>query len=208
MGPAALTVASPSPTWPTTLANVQVTFDGIPAPILYTMNNKLSVVVPWAISGRLSTQLVVRYLNLSSNALSLQVATIAPGLYTVDASGTGQAAILNYHTNGTVDLNASNRPIERGGAIAVYGTGGGTTSPFGVDGAVTPAILYPLNANVTAIIGGKPMQVIYSGGAPGLLSGAMQINILIPLDAPTGPQPVVILVNGVPTQANTVVNIQ
>ncbi len=208
MGPTTLTVASPNPAWPTTLSNVQVTFDGIPAPILYVMNNKLSVVVPWAISGRVSTQLVVKNQSQSSNALSLQVTTIAPGIYTADASGTGQAAVLNYHTNGAVDVNASNRPIERGGAIAVYGTGGGVTSPLGLDGTVTPAILYPMTARVTAFIGGQPMTVLYSGGAPGLLSGAMQINILIPADAPTGSQPLVILVNGVPTQANTTVTIQ
>jgi uncharacterized protein (TIGR03437 family) len=208
MGPAALTIASPNPTWPTTLANVQVTFDGIAAPILYVMNNKLSVVVPWAIFGRTSTQMVVKYQNQTSNTVNLQVTTVAPGIYTSDSSGAGQAAILNYHSNGTVDVNSSNRPIERGGAIAVYGTGGGLTTPLGVDGAVTPAILYPFNANVTAFIGGQPMTVLYSGGAPGLLSGAMQVNILIPADAPTGFQPLVILVNGVPTQANTMVTIQ
>ena len=208
IGPPTLTIATTNPSWPTTLANVQVTFDGIPAPILYVMNNKLSVVVPWAISGRLNTQLIVKYQNQSSNALNLQVTSVAPGLYTTDASGAGQAAILNYHTNGTIDINASNRPIERGGAIAVYGTGGGLTTPLGVDGAVTPAILYPLGARVTAFINGQPVIVLYSGGAPGLLSGAIQVNILIPADSPTGNQPLVILVNGVPTQANTTVNIQ
>ncbi len=208
MGPSALTIAAPNPTWPATLANVQVTFDGIPAPILYVMNNKLSVVVPWAISGRASTQMIVNYQNQPSNTVNLQVTSAAPGIYTSDASGAGQAAILNYHSNGSVDVNTSNRPIERGGAIAVYGTGGGMTTPAGVDGAVTPAILYPLNARVTAFIGGQLMTVLYSGGAPGLLSGAMQVNILIPVDAPTGFQPLVILVNGVPTQANTMVTIQ
>ena len=209
MGPSALTVATQNPTWPTTLSDVTVTFDGIAAPILYVMNNKLSVVVPWAISGRLSTQLVLKYLNQSSSPLNLQVTSVAPGLYTADASGSGQAAILNYHLAGTVDVNSANRPIERNGAIAVYGTGGGVTTPGGVDGAVTPAILYPLNAKVTAFLGiaAQPLAVLYSGGAPGLLSGAIQVNLQIPADAPTGPQSLVILVNGIPTQANTIVNI-
>jgi len=208
MGPSTLTVANPNPTWATTLSGVQVTFDGIQAPILYAMNNKLSVVVPWAVSGRLSTRLIVSYQSQSSTPLDLQVTSVAPGLYTADASGTGQAAILNYHPNGQVDINSSNRPIERGGAISVYGTGGGVTTPFGVDGAVTPAILYPLNARVTAFIGGQSVPVLYSGGAPGLLSGAMQINVSIPQNAPTGSQPLVVLINGVPTQANALVNIR
>ena len=208
VGPGALTIANPSPAWPTNFGNVQVTFDGIPAAILYVMNNKLSVVVPWAISGRQSTQMVVTYHNQASAAVNLQVAAVAPGLYTSDASGSGQAAILNYHVNGTVDVNTSNRPIERGGAIAVYGTGGGVTTPLGLDGAVTPGALYPLMASVTAFIGGRSVPVLYSGGAPGLLSGAMQINIQIPTDTPSGPQPVVILINGVPTQANAIVNVQ
>ena len=82
------------------------------------------------------------------------------------------------------------------------------TTPIGVDGAITPAILYPLGAKVTAFIGGQPVTVIEAVGAPGLLSGAIQVNLMIPADAPTGNQPLVILVNGVPTQANTTANIQ
>ena len=208
MGPSTLTVAAPNPNWPTTLANTQVTFDGIPAPLLYVMNDKLTAVVPWAIAGRLSAQLVVKYQNQSSAPLNLAVAAVAPGIYTSDATGSGQGAILNYHPNGTVDVNAPARTIERGGAIAVYGTGAGITAPVGVDGAITPAIQYPSNAKVTALIGGQPMTVLYAGGAPGLLSGVMQVNILIPVDSPTGFQPLVVLVNGVPTQANTMVSIQ
>ena len=148
------------------------------------------------------------YNSQGSSPIDLQVTAVAPGIYTSNASGTGPAAALNYHPNGVVDVNSPTVPIERGSAISVYGTGGGVTTPLGVTGAVTPAILYPLTARVTAFIGGQPAQVLYSGGAPGLLSGALQVNILIPIDAPTGNQPLVILVNGVPTQANATVSIK
>ena len=92
----------------------------------------------------------------------------------------------------------------------VYGTGGGATTPAGLDGQIAPAILAPINATpVTAQVGGVAANVTYSGAAPGLVSGALQVNVEIPANAPSGPRvPVVIIVAGVPTQAGITVAIE
>jgi uncharacterized protein (TIGR03437 family) len=59
------------------------------------------------------------------------------------------------------------------------------------------------------VVGGVTARVIYAGGAPGLISGAMQVNVQIPDGAPSGSSvPLVILIGGVPTQANISVAIQ
>ena len=208
MGPAQLTIASPSPSFPTALAEVRVLFDGIAAPLLYVMNDKASAIVPWALAGRASTQVQVEYKGQKSTALNLQMGAVAPGIYSTAASGSGQGAILNqdYSYNGTA---ANTKRAAKGSVIMVYGTGGGVTTPAGIDGAITPGILYPLNVPATASLGGRTARVTYAGGAPGLVSGALQMNVEIPDDAPSGAAvPLVILIGGTPTQANLTVAIE
>ena len=208
MGPAQLTVASASPSFPTALAEVRVLFDGIAAPLLYVMNDKASAIVPWALAGRASTQVQVEYKGQKSTALNLQMGAVAPGIYSTAASGSGQGAILNqdYSYNGTA---ANTKRAAKGSVIMVYGTGGGVTTPAGIDGAITPGILYPLNVPATASLGGRTARVTYAGGAPGLVSGALQMNVEIPDDAPSGAAvPLVILIGGTPTQANLTVAIE
>ena len=41
-------------------------------------------------------------------------------------------------------------------------------------------------ATVTATIGGVAADVQYAGSAPGIVSGVMQVNLLIPANAPVG----------------------
>jgi uncharacterized protein (TIGR03437 family) len=65
---------------------------------------------------------------------------------------------------------------------------------------VVSALKYP-NLAVTVTIGGIPAVVAYAGSAPGLISGVMQVNVTIPLTAPTGTQPVVVTVGTANTQS-------
>jgi uncharacterized protein (TIGR03437 family) len=88
-----------------------------------------------------------------------------------------QGAILNADGSINTPINGAHP----GDEIALFGTGGGPTSPAGVTGGYSP-----LNANtlltlpVTAQIGGVNAPVVYAGAAPGLPSGVFQINVLVP----------------------------
>ena len=137
MGPATLTLlqVTAGGNVATSLSGTQVTFDGVPAPIIYTKNTQVSVMVPYEISGRTSTSMVVSYNGVSSTPLQLRVVDTAPGLYTINQSGSGQGAILNQ--NGTV--NSPQNPDVVGDIIQIFLTGEGQISPAGVDGAFTPA---------------------------------------------------------------------
>jgi len=78
-----------------TAANgVQVLFDGVAAPVLYARNDQVSVIAPYALAGKTSTSVVVSSGALRSTPSTISVADAAPGLFTVDASGRGAAAIL------------------------------------------------------------------------------------------------------------------
>ncbi len=186
-------------------------FDNVPAPLVYVMNDKISAVVPWIMAGRLSTKMQVEYKGQRS------VRTRSAGWnrgtrgFLERASGSGQGAVLNqnYSPNG---VGAGFERAAKGSVIQVFGTGGGATTPAGLDGAITPGILHPLNvglAAVTASSAACPQRWHYAGGAPGLLSGVMQVNVELPAGAPSGAAvPLVILVGGVPTQANITVAIE
>jgi uncharacterized protein (TIGR03437 family) len=89
-----------------------------------------------------------------------------------------QGAILNQ--DGT--LNSITNPAQRGSVVAIFGTGGGPTNPPGVTGASTPIgpfLLLTLPVSVT-MDGKFDAEILYSGAAPTLISGAFQINFRIP----------------------------
>ena len=81
--------------------------------------------------------------------------------------------------------------------IALYLTGEGPTAPQGVDGAITSSdgsqLKHPL-AKVTATVDGIPATVYYAGSAHGIVNGISQINVVIPPNAPSGPNVPILLI--------------
>jgi uncharacterized protein (TIGR03437 family) len=211
MGPATLTpyVVGANGVLATTVAGTQVTFDGVPAAIIYTRNTLVSVMVPYEVAGRVSTAMVVTYNGASSTPLQLRVVDTAPGVYTTTQTGSGQGAILNQ--NGSV--NSAANPEVAGNYIQIFGTGEGQTSPAGVDGAVLPSRL-PLpvpNAAVSVTIGGITVpasDINYAGEAPGTVSGVFQVNAKVPAGAGSGAVAVVVRWGGVASQANVTVSVR
>src|SRR5262249_10630866 len=79
----------------TETGDTRVLFDDVAAPIVYAKNGQIGVVVPYGIAGKESVSVVIEYKGQRSDALELPVVPAAPALYTLDASGYGQAAMLN-----------------------------------------------------------------------------------------------------------------
>jgi uncharacterized protein (TIGR03437 family) len=78
--------------------------------------------------------------------------------------------------------NTVANPAPRGTIITFYAEGAGVMKPPVADGSVSPLSL-PLPATqlpVTVQIRGVNAEVIYSGAAPGYVSGLLQINARIP----------------------------
>jgi uncharacterized protein (TIGR03437 family) len=182
--------ATPQP-FPTTLGNTRLLFDGVPAPMIYTSENQLSAIVPYAVADRTLTRVQVEHLGALSNMVALPVVAASPGIFTLDMSGVGSGAILNQDFT----LNTVDSPAARGSVIQIFATGEGQTRPAGVDGKLAaPPLPVPV-LPVTVAIGGRPATVTYAGGAPGLVAGLVQINARVPDDvAPAPAVPVVIRV--------------
>lgn len=171
---------------PRELAGTRVLFDGIAAPILAAVNGQINLVVPYQLAGRISTRLQVERNGQLSSAVDLRVQETAPGLFSANSSGQGQAAVANQDGS----LNSAANPAARGSFIVLYATGAGQTNPGGVDGGVPSAAPLPIPvAPITVRINGVAIpaaNVAYNGAAPGFVSGLIQINVRITDDAPIG----------------------
>jgi uncharacterized protein (TIGR03437 family) len=165
----------------TELAGVKVSFDGEPAPILYAYASQVGVVVPYSVSGKRTTRMQFEYRGEQMYPLDLAVAEALPGIFTLDSSGTGQAAMLNQ--DGT--LNTAANRAGKGSVVVFYATGGGQTDPPGVDGKITTDVLPRQRLPVSVYVQGRAAAVLYAGAAPGMVAGVMQVNIRLPADIPS-----------------------
>jgi len=184
LGPAALTTfqLDSAGKIATVLARTTVTVDGHPAPLLYVSATQIGAIVPYSISSS-QPRVVVTYNGAASPAASVTAALAAPALFTIDSSGSGQAAALNQDGS----LNGQFNPAGKGEVVTVFGTGEGHTNPGGIDGQIaTAANPRPVLA-VSASVGGVPASVLYAAAAPGQVAGMFQVNLRVPSDAPSGP---------------------
>jgi uncharacterized protein (TIGR03437 family) len=160
---------------------------------------------PFELAGKATTVLQVVYDGATSAALTLPVVASEPGLFTADASGKGEGAILNQDFS----INSATNPAAPGTAIMLFGTGGGLTNPPSVDGVLNPMTSTGvLVLATTATIGGQPATVLYAGPAPALVAGIFQVNLTIPTGTPSGNAAVVVTVGAASSQAAVTVAVQ
>jgi len=164
------------------LSDVQVLFNNVPAPLLMVSYGQINVIAPWGL--RPNSTATVQVLRSGVASAPANVVTVAanPGIFTTSQTGSGPAAVLNqdYSINGTFAA------AKRGDIIQIFATGLGALNPNGGDGMLAAAPFGMLGTPVRVQIGGKEAAVVYAGVAPQLINSIMQINALIPANAPTG----------------------
>ena len=80
MGPASIvTLQVSNGTVTNSLAGTQVLFDGVAAPMIYTLDGQVSAVVPYGVAGKTSTQVQVQYQGAVSNTHDHARASRDPG---------------------------------------------------------------------------------------------------------------------------------
>jgi uncharacterized protein (TIGR03437 family) len=203
LGPPQLTSASVGGDglYDTQLASVSVRFSGIPARMIYASATQVAAIVPYEI-GAPSVEVTVSNGELTSVPMTVPVSASAPGIFTLDSTGRGQAAAVNHDGS----INGAAAPAKPGDFILLFATGEGQTFPDGVDGKPAvqplPAPLLP----VTVSIGGQTVQPEYAGGAPEEVAGVMQVNVEIPTDiTPSSAVPVAITVGGIASQTGVTI---
>jgi uncharacterized protein (TIGR03437 family) len=180
-----------------------VMFGQLAAPILYTSNCQINAVVPFEVIPNLPTFVTVQSGDQTLGPIKLPVVAAAPGIFTINNTGSGQGAILNQDSS----VNSPSNPAARGSIVSVYMTGTGALNPPLADGLPGPSTApFPLPvAGVSATIGGVDAPVTFAGQAPGLIAGATQINLQIPQTAPVGAAvPIIVYAAGYPSESVTV----
>jgi uncharacterized protein (TIGR03437 family) len=172
---------------PFTLNGVSATVNGVSAPMYYVSPGQIDLQIPY------ETGAGPAVIGLNNNgqiaSFPIQVASTAPGLYpsAIDA------------LTGTLTTTVTPNQI-----LILYTTGEGDVTPTLATGA-TPAPVkdptqYPTPRQAVSVsIGGVPATVAFAGIPFGIVA-EMQINITVPANAPTGPQPLIVTVGGVQSQ--------
>jgi uncharacterized protein (TIGR03437 family) len=210
IGPAAAVTGTydAAGTLSTTLADVQVLFNGIPinatpAPLYYVQANQINAQVPYQMAGQTSAQLQVAYQGVTLASMQVLLVDANPALFTLN-NGTGNAVVVNQ--DGTI--NSDRNPAAQGSIVVLYATGEGQTSPAGVTGQAAQSP-YPLPVlPVSLTMAGIPATILFAGEAPGFV-GVMQINAQVPSGfVPPGELPVVLTVGTYQSPAGVTIAVE
>jgi uncharacterized protein (TIGR03437 family) len=205
----------------TTLGSETVTIGTFNAPNLFISADQVTVQVPYEVPLGAGTQVIVDNGANPPATTTVTVAAAAPGIFTADGSGSGEAAAVNTNgTTGLVTLNSLTSPAHIGDTVSLFLTGEGNYNLALLTGAVTtntgfivPVGYTPLPQIAplpTVVIGGvdASVGVSYAGPVPGSILGVLQINVVVPLGSATGATvPVKITIGGVTAQLTTTLNI-
>jgi uncharacterized protein (TIGR03118 family) len=188
-----------------TVSATSVTFNNLPAPVIYAGSAQTAVIVPYGIAGAATTSVVLKTGTQTTPAFSIPVAASVPGVFTSSGGGSGSAVALNQ--DGTV--NTASNPAVKGTVVVLFATGEGVTNPPGQDGLIASTdILREPVLPVTLTIGGASAQVLYAGSSPGNVAGVMEIEAVIPTTAASGADAVVLSVGTASSEANVVLNVK
>ena len=186
---------------PTTLGDTSVTFNDIPAPLVFVSGTQINAQVPFELmagTGMVTVQ--VTRGGETSMEQPIAIAAASPGIFAFNQQGTGPGAILHAEDFQPVSESA---PAQPGEFLAIFCTGLGSVQPEVPSGNVAPTA-EPLARTVTlpmVNIAGIAAAVTFSGLAPGFV-GLYQVNVQVPGGVPSGTQDVEITINGV--TSNTV----
>jgi uncharacterized protein (TIGR03437 family) len=186
---------------PAGLSGLSLAFGSTPpAPLFYVSGGQVNLQVPWELAGQPQTNLAATLNGSAGTAQMVNLATFAPAIFTINAQGSGQGAILDQ-SNRLVDVSS---PATPGGTVLqIFCTGLGPVSNQPLTGSPAPSSPLSYTTTTPAVtIGGVSADVFFSGLAPGFV-GLYQVNAQVPAGlAPDTAAPVVISMQG--TASNTV----
>ena len=193
LGPAELRTFPDLPK-PASLAgtSVRVSAGGasLDAFLCYTSSSQVAAILPSNTPLGEGT-VTVTYNNLASSPVSIRVVRSAPGIFTRNQVGHGQAILQNVASPAARPLNEVTEAAQPGQAAILWGTGLGPIAA--ADSGAPPVGNVP--ADVEVLVGNRPVRPFYYGRS-GSFPGIDQINFLVPAGVEGCRVPVAIRVDG------------
>jgi uncharacterized protein (TIGR03437 family) len=157
----------------TALGGVVVRINGQPAPLLYASSSQINAVVPYETTGSAAVSVQVVKDDVPLNTMTTKAVATLPGIF----------GIVN--PNGAI--NDANHPAPPGSTLMIFLTGAGLMQPMAETGSIGKGdsrIAANVSVALRAFVAGKatvvPLEIAYSGDAPGAVQGLAQINARLP----------------------------
>jgi uncharacterized protein (TIGR03437 family) len=191
----------------TTLAGTGFLLSSTRSPMIYASPGTASAITPFLVASRQFVDLQAE-VNGQRGDFNLAFGVPAvPGLSTLGSLGYGPLASLNQDGS----FNTPTTPAKAGDVVVMFGTGGGQTTPAGVDGGFYSAPLPTYNLAPSIWVDGKrldPSDVLFFGPAPNQPQGVFQANFRIPPGTPAGAIPVVVKFGSFWSQPGTTIQVR
>ena len=196
---------------PTTLGGATVRVNGVAAGLFFASPGQINLQIPWEVMGLTQASITVTVDGIGSAPITVNLAVfdqqprsavtsalvtagvsaIAPSIFTMNAQGTGQGAILLGNTDAIAAPAGSipgrnAQPATRGGTIVIFCTGlGDVTNRPASAAPASGTVLSPTTSPATVTIGGMAATVDFAGLAPNFV-GLYQVNARVPALATRG----------------------
>ena len=197
---------------PTSLGGgVSVTFNGIPAPLLFVSATQINAQVPWDVVPGATAGTVTAIVTANGTAFpafQFKVGLIQPAIFSLPS---GQAVAINADGSlagpaGSIP-GAAPHPAKVGDPLVILGTGLGAVTPSDGNGVGSLDALRKATTQPTVLIGGVPAEVSFAGLSPQFV-GVNQINVVVPKIATPGVLPIQINSGGVLTSDKVTIAVQ
>ena len=207
------------------LGATSVFFNGEPAPLYFVSAGQINAQLPWDLlpngvsSG--SVNITVTNGSQTSAPMAVQLAALAPGIYSIPA-GAGYAVAIN-NSDGSIAApigaipGITTHPAQAGDVMIMYAnglgpvgvpnsSGGLTLSPPATGAASLDATRYTLTAP-TLLIANTPAQLLFSGLTPQFV-GISQVNFIVPTGPVGNALPIQLVEGGITSTDQVVIAIQ
>lgn len=198
----------------TSLSNVSVTFNNIPAGLYFVSPGQVNAQIPWdvlpadAASG--AVNVVVTRNGVQSSSQLVNIISVSPGIFYLPDAG-GWAIAINSDGSLAAPVNAipnvATHPVKSGEGLAILATGlGAVDSPL-ANGANSIDKLRNTIAKPVVLVGGQPTAAAFSGLSP-QFPGVNQINVIVPGGVTSGTVPLQLQVNDFTSTADVKIAVQ
>jgi uncharacterized protein (TIGR03437 family) len=176
----------------TTLSNVSVKVNNIPAGLYFVSGGQINAEIPWDVlpAGMTSGQVtvVVTRNGVSSPPQQVNIIPVAPGIFYLPTMG-GWAIAINSDGSLAAPVDAiptvATHPAAANDVLAILATGlGAVDSPI-ANGAASLDKLRNTVVKPVVLVGGQPATVAFSGLSP-QFPGVNQVNFTVPSGIPAG----------------------
>lgn len=162
----------------TSLGGAEVFLNGIAAPILTSFPTRITIQIPFELAQENTATLVVKVNGQESFPRTINIAPAAPGFFTRDNTGAGEAVV--FHEDGVTPVTRQD-PAKRDEVVTFLLTGLGVLNPALETGM--PAGNNQAVEQVSTGFAAIDAIIEYAGAAPGLV-GFNHIRARVPANAP------------------------